>query len=66
MWQVGQRVTAELEPELGLGGVIAVVPPRWVDVAFPAVGVTRRYTQQGAPLRRLVLTAGQKVQGKTE
>jgi len=64
MWQVGQRVTAELEPELGLGGVVAVVPPRWIDVTFPAVGVTRRYAQQGAPLRRLVLTPGQKVQGK--
>ncbi len=66
MWQVGQRVTAELEPELGLGGVIAVVPPRWIDVTFPAVGVTRRYSQQGAPLRRLILTPGQKVQGKNK
>ncbi len=64
MWLVGQRVTAELEPELGLGAVVAIIPPRWIEVTFSAVNVTRRYSAQGTPLRRLVLTPGQKIQDK--
>ncbi|MBM4304135.1 MAG: RNA polymerase-associated protein RapA [Deltaproteobacteria bacterium] len=64
MWVVGQRVVAEFEPELGLGTVIEVVGARLIEVAFPATQVKRRYSQQVAPLRRLVLNPGQKVKTK--
>lgn len=65
MWVVGQRVVAEFEPELGLGTVIEVVGSRLIEVAFPGAQVKRRYSQQVAPLRRLVLNPGQKVKSKT-
>ncbi len=55
---------AELEPELGLGTIVKVIGPRLIEVNFPGVQLTRQYTQQGAPLRRLVLTPGQKVRTK--
>jgi len=64
MWVVGQRVVAEFEPELGLGTVVEVVGARLIEVTFPAAHVKRRYSQQVAPLRRLVLNPGQKVKSK--
>lgn len=64
MWVVGQRVVAEFEPELGLGTVVEVVGSRLIEIAFPAAQVKRRYSQQVAPLRRLVLNPGQKVKSK--
>jgi ATP-dependent helicase HepA len=64
MWVVGQRVVAEFEPELGLGTVVEVVGARLIEVSFPAASVKRRYSQQVAPLRRLVLNPGQKVKSK--
>lgn len=64
MWAIGQRVIAEFEPELGLGVVTAILGARQIEVAFPAVDVTRRYSQQSAPLRRLVVTPGQKLRSK--
>jgi len=68
MWVIGQRVIAEFEPELGLGVVTALHGPRQLEVAFPEVELTRRYSQQAAPLRRLVLNPTQKfraLDGKT-
>ena len=64
MWVVGQRVVAEFEPELGLGTVIDVIGARLIEVSFPGAQVKRRYSQQVAPLRRLVLNPGQKVKSK--
>src|SRR5687768_14815286 len=64
MWVVGQRVFAEFEPELGLGMVVNVVGTRFVEVLFPGAEVARRYAYQRAPLRRVVLTAGQKAKSK--
>ncbi|NBY19821.1 hypothetical protein EBQ74_06155 [bacterium] len=64
MWVVGQRVVAEFEPELGLGTVVEVVGARLIEVTFPLAQVKRRYSQQVAPLRRLVLNPGQKVKSK--
>ncbi|MFM8313067.1 MAG: SNF2-related protein, partial [Deltaproteobacteria bacterium] len=64
MWVVGQRVVAEFEPELGLGTVIEVIGARMIEVSFPIAQVKRRYSQQVAPLRRLVLNPGQKVKSK--
>lgn len=63
MWIVGQRVLAELEPELGLGTVIEVTA-RFIEVLFPGAELTRRYAQKGAPLKRLRLTTGQKAKTK--
>jgi ATP-dependent helicase HepA len=64
MWVVGQRVFAELVPELGLGTVIEIVGVRFVEVLFSRAEVTRRYAQKGAPLRRMRLSAGQKARLK--
>jgi ATP-dependent helicase HepA len=64
MWIAGQRVMAELEPELGLGIIVKLVGPRLVEVFFPGAQLTRQYTQSGAPLRRLVLAPGQRVRSK--
>ncbi|MSP18461.1 MAG: RNA polymerase-associated protein RapA [Bdellovibrionales bacterium] len=64
MWVVGQRVVAEFEPELGLGTVIDVIGARLIEVSFPGAQIKRRYSQQVAPLRRLVLNPGQKVKSK--
>ncbi len=64
MWIIGQRVTAEFEPELGLGIVIQVTAPKYVEVLFPAAEVTRRYTFQRTPLKRHQLQVGQKARSK--
>lgn len=53
----GQRWTSQSEPELGLG-IIANVEGALVEVCFPAVGETRRYARQSAPLRRAEFRAG--------
>ncbi|MEW6282889.1 MAG: RNA polymerase-associated protein RapA, partial [Candidatus Eremiobacterota bacterium] len=58
-WQPGQRVVNEAEPALGLGQVERRVPPRSVQVVFPAVGEVRLYNERTAPLRRVVLRVGQ-------
>lgn len=60
----GQRVVNEAEPNLGLGRVEKLVPPRSIEVAFPAVGETRLYNLKTAPLRRLVLQPGQQAVGR--
>ncbi len=64
MWVVGQRVFAQLEPELGLGAISQIVGPRFIEVSFAAVQITRRYSKQAAPLRRLVLGPGQTIRSK--
>ena len=65
MWIVGQRLLAEFEPELGLGIVVEVIGSRFVEILFPGAEVKRRYAQQGAPLRRLILGPGQRAKGKS-
>lgn len=60
----GARVVNEAEPTLGLGRVERLVPPRSIEVAFPAVGETRLYNLKTAPLRRLVLQPGQQAVGR--
>jgi ATP-dependent helicase HepA len=64
MWIVGQRVVSEFEPELGLGLVIKVVGVRVIEVLFSKAEVSRQYAARGAPLRRLILNAGQKILSK--
>lgn len=50
---------AQTEPELGVG-VILASDGRVVDVGFAAAGMKRRYSAKSAPLRRMMIAAGQK------
>ena len=59
----GQRVVAQSEPELGLG-IIVEVEEGTIDVLFPGSEVQRRYSVRTAPLRRLVLSVGQRAATK--
>ena len=58
----GQRWHSVTEPELGLG-LVELIEQRQVVIAYPARGVTRRYSVQNAPLVRAQLIAGQRVRG---
>ncbi len=60
----GQRVLNEAEPDLGLGLVEEVPDARTVVVRFPATAQVRRYRLQSAPLRRVLLRAGQEAVGR--
>ena len=57
---VGQRWLSDSEPDLGLGQVTDV-DFRTVSIDFKAVDETRRYARLQAPLTRLILKAGDKV-----
>lgn len=56
--QTGFRVVNEAEPRLGLG-LVKEVDRRNVEVHFPAVGESRVYRLDNAPLRRHLLGVGQ-------
>jgi len=58
----GQRWHSVTEPELGLG-LVELIEQRQVVIAYPARGVTRRYSVQNAPLVRAQLIAGQRARG---
>lgn len=58
----GQRWHSLTEPELGLG-LVELVEQRQVVIAYPARGVTRRYSVQNAPLARAQLIQGQRARG---
>jgi ATP-dependent helicase HepA len=58
---VGQRWLSETEPELGLG-VIVEVQAKLVTIYFPAAKVDRRYSTFTAPLKRIKLDVGEKLQ----
>ena len=57
----GQRWVSETEPELGLGIMLNVEFKR-VEVMFPAVNERRQYALQSAPLRRVMLKAGESLE----
>jgi len=63
-WIIGQRVIAELEPELGLGLVVKIIGDRLIEVLFSAAEISRQYVQKSPPLRRVILSIGQKVESK--
>jgi ATP-dependent helicase HepA len=63
--EIGQRVLAQNEPELGLGLVVAIQGKNRVEVLFSAAGVVRQYAVHSAPLQRFVLRVGQKAVNKT-
>ena len=56
----GQRWVSGAEPALGLGMVIGV-EHRTVTLVFPAVGETRSYAREGAPLSRVAFAPGDAV-----
>lgn len=53
----GQRWLSQSEPELGLG-IVSKFEGNIVELRFPAVGETRRYARQSAPLHRASFRAG--------
>lgn len=59
-FHVGQRFMSETEPELGLG-MIAEVEAKTVQILFLASGEKRTYGTKGAPLKRVVFSAGDEI-----
>ncbi len=53
----GQRWLSQSEPELGLG-IVSKFEGAFVELRFPAVGETRRYARNNAPLRRAAFRVG--------
>ncbi|MET0090440.1 MAG: RNA polymerase-associated protein RapA [Candidatus Thiodiazotropha sp.] len=60
-FQAGQRWISESESELGLG-IVTGCAQRRVTIDFPAVGETRIYADQGAPLTRLNFVPGDRIE----
>ncbi len=56
----GQRWLSETQGELGLG-LVELVDPRTVQIAFPAAAERRTYAREGAPLWRAAFTPGEAV-----
>ncbi|MBO8086435.1 MAG: RNA polymerase-associated protein RapA [Marichromatium sp.] len=59
----GQRWLSETQGELGLG-IVSTVDARCVQIAFPAVGETRLYARQSAPLVRVELAPGERIRDR--
>ncbi|MEW8031027.1 MAG: RNA polymerase-associated protein RapA, partial [Candidatus Thiodiazotropha endolucinida] len=59
----GQRWISDSESELGLGSVVEC-QGRTVSIHFPAVGETRVYARQGAPLTRVAFSVGDRVESR--
>ena len=53
----GQRWMSDTEPELGLG-VVVLVEKRYLDIFFPTKNITRRYSREDPPLRRIIFKPG--------
>ncbi|HEV8543629.1 MAG TPA: RNA polymerase-binding ATPase, partial [Verrucomicrobiae bacterium] len=58
----GQRWLSEPEPELGLGMVLSATEHQ-VTVVFRATGVTRQYSIEHAPLKRVLFRVGEAIRG---
>jgi len=56
---------SETEPELGLG-IIKQVDNDYVEVLYSTSKTVRKYTLQGAPLKRVVFKIGDEIQTKTK
>ncbi|MDH5379096.1 MAG: RNA polymerase-associated protein RapA, partial [Gammaproteobacteria bacterium] len=61
MFAIGQRWICDAELDLGLGTVLTV-EHRTVTIVFLASGETRTYSQQTAPLRRVLFSVGDQVE----
>lgn len=53
----GQRWICDVDLQLGLG-IIQTVEARTLSIIFPAVGETRSYAKQSAPLTRVIFSVG--------
>ncbi|MDD4973961.1 MAG: SNF2-related protein [Bacteriovorax sp.] len=58
--KVGQRYMSETEPELGLG-IITMVESKTVKIAFSASKTERTYGSSGAPIKRVIFSAGDEI-----
>jgi len=56
----GQRFMSETEPELGLG-ILVNVESKTVKISFLASKTERVYGSKGAPIKRVVFSAGDEV-----
>ncbi|MCM8528055.1 MAG: RNA polymerase-associated protein RapA [Lentisphaeraceae bacterium] len=63
MFIQGQRWISEAEPELGLGTILNITE-REVHMLFGASQVTRVYSPESAPLKRVLFKAGDKISDK--
>ena len=63
MFIQGQRWISEAEPELGLGTILNVTE-REVHILFGASQVTRVYSPESAPLKRVLFKSGDKIADK--
>ena len=62
---VGQRWISDAELKLGLGTVIDVAD-RTVDIYFKSVDESRTYSQQSAPLTRIVFSRGDQIRDENK
>jgi ATP-dependent helicase HepA len=60
-FNIGQRWVSNTEAELGLG-IVRETSGRRLEVFFPAVGESRFYAADNAPLSRVIYSVGEKVQ----
>lgn len=60
---IGQRWTSEMEPELGVG-IVDTIDGRRIHLRFPESALTRIYSAESAPLRRVVFHPGDRVAGE--
>ena len=60
---VGQRWASEMEPELGVG-IVDAISGRRIHLRFPKSGITRIYAIQSAPIRRIVIHPGDRIQSE--
>lgn len=58
VFKPGQRFVSQLEPDLGLG-TVAEIQGRTVKFNFPAVGQSRLYRTDSAPVDRYILQPGE-------
>lgn len=60
-FNIGQRWVSNTEAELGLG-IVRETSGRRLEVFFPAVGESRFYAADNAPLSRVIYSVGEQVQ----
>jgi ATP-dependent helicase HepA len=58
--QIGQRCISTMEPDLGLG-IVTKIEPHKVEITFRTSNVTRFYSIEDSPLKRISLKIGETV-----
>ncbi len=59
-YTVGQRWVSQAEPKLGLG-IVSEIESRRISITYPAVGETRTYALDNAPISRVTYKAGDQI-----